>query len=297
MQYELDLNTVICMTCGFVFTNPVPEKSVYESFYIDAYADYYGHIASRSSGNYRDRIPQSMKQRLNWISDVRQLVGKRLLEIGPGKGQFLWCAQQSGAEVVGLEPSRVFFEILQKDNLPSVFGSLDQFTSAKLGYFDFIAMLHVLEHFYDPNVALEQTWELLNDNGLLVLEVPNILKPFRSLNHYFLRYVHPSSFSKHTLDAFLHKHSFEPVFFNEGGMDWRTPQSLFVIAQKKDTNKHTSISPENWEDVVLHLKKYRRAWKWWKKFRWMIYQRYISIRHIFFRLGRSIKNSYLGDRL
>jgi len=293
MQHILDLDTVICTTCGFVFTNPLPQKSVYESFYTKAYANYYGHITPRPSGNNRGQIPEFMRQRLNQISEVRQLTGRRLLEVGPGQGLFLWCAQKSGAEVIGIEPSRAFFEILQEDHLPCVFGSLEQYNSAVLGHFDFIVMSHVLEHFYDHNTALEQSWELLNDDGLLILDVPNILKPFRSLDRYFLRYVHPSNFSRHTLDAFLKKHGFESVFVNEGGGNWRAPQNLFVIAQKKKLTVQSPVLPENWNDVILQLRKYQQSWRYWGQYRWMFYEKYLFLRHSFFRLGRRVKGLLL----
>lgn len=292
MQHSLNLNTVICTACGFVFTNPLPDRSVYESFYTEAYADYYGHIALRPSGSFQGQIPEFMKQKINWISEIRQLAGRRLLEIGPGQGLFLWCAQHSGAEAMGIEPSRAFFEILQADNLPCIFGSLEQYNSARLGHFDFIVMSHVLEHFYDPNVALGQAREFLNDDGLLILEVPNILKPFRSLDRYFLRYVHLSNFSPHTLNTFLHKHDFETIFVNEGGVDWRTPQHLFVIAQKKNIANQLSDSPENWNEVVLRLSNYHRTWQWWGQYRWLLYQLYLRTRSLFFRFGRRIKRSF-----
>ena len=58
---------------------------------------------------------------------------------------------------------------------------------------------------------------LLADGGILAVEVPNILKPFRSLDRYFLRYVHPSSFSPLTLETMLQKHGFQQRFVDEGG--------------------------------------------------------------------------------
>ena len=47
MQHGLDLTTVICNNCGMVFTNPVPLEDVYNRFYSEAYADFYGGIAER----------------------------------------------------------------------------------------------------------------------------------------------------------------------------------------------------------------------------------------------------------
>lgn len=296
MQHHLDLNTVICLACSFVFTNPLPEKSIYDKFYSESYADYYGHIASRPPNDSHGAIPEFIRRKINWISSISPLTGKRLVEVGPGQGLFLWCAQQSGADVIGIEPSKTFFETLTAHNIPSVFGSLEKYNSVTLGHFDFVVMFHVLEHFYDPNAALEQARELLINEGYLVLEVPNILKPFRSLDRYFLRYVHPSNFSSFTLDAFLQNHGFKIVFIDEGGNDWRTPQNLFVIAQKRNSNIQNTIPSQKWDEVVLHLKRHRTNWRYWGQYRWTFYEMYILFRRLFFRIGRLVKRTFLRDR-
>ena len=294
MQYNLNLNTVICKTCGFVFTNPIPEKSIYDSFYSTAYSDFYGHLTPRSIADNNKRVPEFIKEKVKWISEIELMTGKRILEIGPGKGFFLSYAKQCGNEVLGIEPSHTFFDILQEDKIPCVYGSLDQFNKDELGQFDVVVMFHVLEHFYNPNEALTQAWNFLKDSGLLILEVPNILKPFRSLDHYFLRYVHLSCFSPHTLDNFLKKHNFDPIFYNEGDTGWRAPNSVFVIAQKKKKNINNEIVPENWTDIILQLKNYRRTWRYWGKYRWAFYFEYVQIRRLYFRLGRFVKNHFLG---
>ena len=74
--------------------------------------------------------------------------------------------------------------------------------------FNLIVMIHVLEHFYDVNRAIVKCRDLLTDNGYLFIEVPNILKPFRSLDHYFLRYVHPVNYSPYTIKLLLSRHGF-----------------------------------------------------------------------------------------
>lgn len=292
MQHQLDLNTVICKTCSFVFTNPLPEKSIYERFYADAYADYYGHLSPRFLGGDQVRLPEYISRKINWIANITPIIGKRLLEVGPGQGLFLSCAQQQGAAVIGIEPSPVFFEVLREGYLPCVLGSFENVDPSELGKFDFVVMFHVLEHFYDPNMALKQVREFLNDHGLFVLEVPNILKPFRSLDHYFLRYVHPSSFSRSTLEAFLQKFGFETVLVNDGGTDWRVPQNLFVIARKKPVYSKVMNSSSIWHEVVLHLEKYRRAWQHWGLFRWAFYELYLSLLRFVFLFGRIIKQRF-----
>ena len=188
MQHRLDLTTVVCKTCGLVFTNPVPPRDVYESFYREAYAARYGHLYVRPQGLARTEMPPRVRQWLDWISACTPLAGSRLLEVGPGLGLFLWWAQREGADAVGLDLSRELCDALVQEGLHCICGSFE--TADLQGPFDVIVMLHVLEHFYEPNAALDRARTLLKDWGILVLEVPNIHKPFRSLESDSLRYVH-----------------------------------------------------------------------------------------------------------
>ncbi|MCC7208155.1 MAG: class I SAM-dependent methyltransferase [Anaerolineae bacterium] len=185
-----------------VFTNPMPTEEVYSRFYTDAYSHYYGHITSWPT---RAMEPQHVRQWLDALETIRPLNDLRLLEVGPGRGQFLYWARQRGAQVVGIEPSRDFANALAKEGLPCFNDSLEHIGSDRLGRFDVIAMFHVFEHFYDPQIALARIRSLLSARGLLIIEVPNILKPYRSLDHYFLRYVHPTNFSRQTLCGMLAK--------------------------------------------------------------------------------------------
>lgn len=232
MQHGLDLTTVICNTCGMVFTNPVPSEEIYNRFYTEAYADYYGGIAGSARIGTPTKEPKYFGMILNEIQNLRPLHSTHLMEVGPGKGHFLYWARHRGATVLGVEPSNEFYNILQENGLPSLNTTLEKLTVNDIGNFDVIAMFHVLEHFYDPNRALEQCRKLLNEAGLLVIIVPNVLMPYRSLDRYFLRYVHLSNFSPETLIAMLYKHGFVAEFFGTQGNDWHQPRNLFLIARK-----------------------------------------------------------------
>lgn len=289
MQHGLDLPTVICLTCGFVFTNPVPPHPIYERFYVEAYAQFYGHITPRPLGALLDKPLPHIQKWLDHIRSVRPLAQCRLLEIGPGQGLFLWWASQQGCEVMGLEPSPEFQVVLREANLPYVAGTLETADVEELGKFDVIAMFHVLEHFYDPNSALEKCHALLKPDGILVVEVPNILKPFRSLDHFFLRYVHPSNFSPSTLQRMLAKHQFETLLMDEGGAAWSTPQNLFGLTRRVETiNRELSIPTQPVNEVLSHLAAYRRRWRL-LQWRWAIHLTYYSLRRSFFRMARRIK--------
>jgi 2-polyprenyl-3-methyl-5-hydroxy-6-metoxy-1,4-benzoquinol methylase len=237
---------------------------IYNRFYTEAYADYYGHITATPHEQPHERLPASLLKRLEQIAATKPLAGARLLELGPGGGLFLYGAQQQGATVLGIEPSEQFYRNLCARNIPCIQESLEDVIPEQLDQMDIIAMFHVLEHFYDPNEALQKCRTLLHQDGILVIEVPNVLKPFRSLDRFFFRYVHPSNFSPQTLDAMLAKHGFKVCLMDTGGSDWLQPQSLFVVARKQEANAQEWRYPQQRADQVIeHLQVYARHWWMW----------------------------------
>jgi len=197
--------------------------------------------------------------------------------------------------VLGIEPSPDFCRVLAETGLPHLRGTLVEMPPATHGTFDIIFMSHVLEHFYEPKEALQQCRALLAAGGILAVEVPKILKPFRSLDHYFLRYVHSSNFSPRTLQALLAKHGFRSLHTDEAGGDWRVPQNLFVIAEKHSEVGSKCLSVPGEADRVLRaLLNYRRKWRWRLGPKWHARGLVLATRRLAGRLGRPIKRRLMG---
>lgn len=275
MQHKLDLQTVICDACGLVFTNPIPPEDVYNRFYVDAYAEFYGGITMALNPAKRTQEPLKATSRLDRVEPHHSFKGSRLLEVGPGFGWFMYWARERGSEVLGIEPSSEFTRTLQDEGLPCIQGTFEQIEQSEVGTFDMIVMLHVLEHFYDPNRALQKCRDLINDGGTLVIEVPSIVQPYGSLDRYALRYVHPTSFSPSTLAALLAKHGFEALSVEVFRANFCAPQQLFVVARKQDEVPRNWPMPQQSAAEVLNvLRKYRRQWSAggsakWHFWRWM----------------------------
>ena len=290
MQYKLDLTTVICNQCSFVFANPIPTKESYDRFYQTTYSVYYGGIASRPEGDKRLHIPVGIKRRIEQIEQIRAISSRTLLEIGPGNGLFLWWASQKGCQVAGIEPSEDFCSRIQAEGLTCFHDLIENIDPSKLVKYDFVVMLHVLEHFIDPNSVLRRCRDLLKDNGLIVIEVPNILRPYRSLDRYFLRYVHLSYFSPQTLTLILRKHGFGVVFADNGDHDRLNPANLFVIAQKSEIIDGTLIQTmPNANEVYHFLKRYRIEWMVFRAPVWYLHMWYHRIRRFAYKTARELK--------
>jgi SAM-dependent methyltransferase len=297
MQHGLNLTTVVCEDCSFVFTNPLPPRETYERFYEEAYADFYGHITPVPEGSRLKSEPVWLSSKFSRLEQTKPLAGSRLLEIGPGPGLFLWWARERGCEVLGVEPSPEFCRVLEQTGLPHLQGTLDEVDPAIHGTFDLIYMSHVFEHFYDPNEALMQCRGLLAEGGLLAIEVPNVLKPFRSLDHYFLRYVHPSNFSPRTLQSQLEKQGFRPFHVDAGGSDWRSPQNLFVIAAKQtEIPGERPPVPAETEEVMHALREYRQRWQRSLALKWHARSLSLRIKRSLIKAGRPLKRLLKGRR-
>ena len=295
MQHQLNLTTVVCENCSFVFTNPLPAREVYEKFYVEAYASYYGHIAAKPEGPRLQKEPTAVTERFQEIEKHSVLPGRRLLEVGPGNGLFLYWARRRGFDVLAVEPSPEFCTVLKKMGVACIEGNLNQVDASSVGKFDVIVMSHVLEHFYSPSEALSMVWALLRENGLLVVEVPNILKPFRSLDSYFLRYVHPSNFSPQTLRLMLNAHGFNVRWMDEAGSDWRSPQSLAVVAERTDVRRNLSACGSgSANEVKRAIKRYRKFWRTKGWIMWTLWQSYRAARSATYRAFRMLRTRISG---
>ncbi|MBK5230386.1 MAG: class I SAM-dependent methyltransferase [Thermoleophilia bacterium] len=158
-----------CGNCGFLFA---PQRDVEElhGLYNDSYFEQY------PGGEAYDADEQQRKHeaklRLDWIREYVQ--GGRLLEVGATNGAFLDEMRSAGFEVCGVEPAPG----------PAAFARVQRQLDVRTGFiedvdlpeekFDIVCAWHVLEHITKPHGSITRLREVVNDNGLLFLEIPNI---------------------------------------------------------------------------------------------------------------------------
>lgn len=113
---------------------------------------------------------------LGWLERVGR--GRRVLDIGCGRGYFLVVAEGRGWWGVGLEVSESGLESARqlKKERGSRFlltgGTIEQ-SAFSAESFDAITLFEVLEHLRDPMSVLQETHRLLHAGGLLYLTTPN----------------------------------------------------------------------------------------------------------------------------
>lgn len=202
---------VECKSCGFRFVNPRPDQSEIGRYYQSD--EYISHDAGKKDLFSRIyRIARSFSLRWKYGIVNRFGVKGTLLDIGCGTGEFLNFCRQKGFNVQGVEPSPKAGAFATKQYGIPVSESLDKLDAAP-GSFRIITLWHVLEHLHRLNENFDQIGNLLEENGTLVIAVPNCDSPdaLRYREHWAAYDVprHLYHFNAETLGRLAERHGFE----------------------------------------------------------------------------------------
>lgn len=190
-----------------------------------------------SMKSFRLMIKRLLWPGFNWVSrDKAKLVNLllagdksnpiRTLDIGCGNGFFTTQAAKRGSVCLGItihewekrkcEEMREALAIPQK-KLDFRVSRLSELSQERLshGSFDQILMIDMLEHVLDDGGALQQTYTLLADDGLLYVSVPNRDFEFAPKETHVSRFEngwhvrHGYTFEQ--LERLLESHGYEPI--------------------------------------------------------------------------------------
>ena len=162
-EFELLLDTELNM----LRTHPEPRDL--ENYYnSEAYISH-----TDSSKTLVEKLYQYIKRR-NLRKKVRLInkyttSDKTLLDIGAGTGSFLESAKYNGWETFGIEPNKMARDLAINKSL-DLKANIDLLE--KKG-FQVITLWHVLEHLPNLDLQINKIVSLLNEDGALILAVPN----------------------------------------------------------------------------------------------------------------------------
>lgn len=221
-----------CQGCGLVMTDPRPTEDTIGVFY--------------ENGIYEEKEKKIKIVLINPVMKLMQaqrlgMIKKfatrgKLLDVGCGKGKFLQAAAADGWEAWGIEPSLRSVQFIGKDApFKLITGRLEE-AELPEGYFDFITMWHTLEHFHRPIETLRSVYQVMSDNGYLLIRVPNSDSWDFRIGHgrWFHLDVprHLYHFSPASLSTLLGKAGFEIVFSSTSSIEDNpigTLQTLLAI--------------------------------------------------------------------
>lgn len=130
--------------------------------------------------------------------------GRRLLDIGCSSGYFLSIAAQQGFEAFGIEPNAQEARYALNNGI-NLIGSTVDSLPASLDPFDIITLWDVLEHIRQPVCYLSALRPLLNNDGLIFVQVPTsdslAARIMRADCNMFDGIEHQTLFSSSSLDS------------------------------------------------------------------------------------------------
>ena len=163
-----------------------------------------------------------------WLKNILKYtkLGGRLAEVGCGLGQLSYLIKQAGDEQTAFELSPEICKLIkEKLDINVVCGEL----SCSNESYDIIVAIDVFEHLLDPEQFLENCRDRLNENGVLVLQMPcydetltyaEMKEKKPKFEHLLVPEQHTFLYSRVAIKGLLQKHGFnsivfEPAFFGD----------------------------------------------------------------------------------
>jgi SAM-dependent methyltransferase len=162
---HLETNIVRCSKCGLLYPNPMPFFSSDE--------------IQKNFGEPEEYFSPDRNRRLELFENVLRRIEKikpgkgRLLDVGCGRGEFLYAACKKGWEATGTDISEAFVNYARREfNVNALAGDIDDMDLAK-GSFDVTCLISVIQYLRDPMKAFKNIHSLLKKDGILYIEATN----------------------------------------------------------------------------------------------------------------------------
>lgn len=242
-------NIVKCDSCGFKFTNPIPNISDLGNYYKSE--DYISHSNTKKgiiSRLYHVVRNYTLKKKLGLISGY--VSRGTILDYGCGTGMFLNTMKTAGWKTYGMEPDSGARFLTEKMGLVVCKDKEELELKAAGIKFDAITLWHVLEHVTDLDETLKYFSRQLKPNGVVIIAVPNhISLDAKNYGEFWAAY-----------DVPRHLYHFEP----------KTIETLLASAGFKLINKHpmkfdsfyvSMLSEKYKSGAINYLKAFWNGWK------------------------------------
>jgi len=191
--------------------------------------------------------------------------GKKILELGCGRGDFLLECHKEGLDVVGIDINPEYIKIseekIKKNSFrPHIIFAKGEKLPFENNYFDFVNCVEVLEHTENPEQVLKECFRVLKNNGQAYITIHNRLG-FKDA-HYKLKFLNwMPRFLGEKYIKFRKRDKNECQFFDKqkiSEMHYYTYKKFKKLANNigfniKDTKKIQLQNPE----IILN-KKFKR---------------------------------------
>lgn len=162
-----------CSGCGFKFTNPRPNETAIGRYYQSE--EYISHSNTKKgliNQIYHMVRNRALKGKLKLVNKLAKGQTRNILDIGCGTGFFLKTCKTDGWQIMGCEPDQKTRAMATENTGIDIQQNIFSDKLKPVG-FSIITMWHVLEHVHQIDKTIQRLYELLDNQGTLVVAVPN----------------------------------------------------------------------------------------------------------------------------
>ncbi|WP_432626487.1 methyltransferase domain-containing protein [Brotaphodocola sp.] len=194
----IDLDLYQCPSCGLVQFDCEP-------------VSYYRDVIR--AGGFSTTMTGLRRKQYRHLIETYGLEGKRFLEVGCGRGEFLKVLTEFPVKAYGMEHKADLVEIAKKDGL-SVWQEFPEtkdqvFAGYEEAPYDVFLSFNFLEHQPRPDVMLQAIRHNLAEDGMGLVTVPSLEYILEKGSYYELIRDHIAYYSFGTLRALLENNGFE----------------------------------------------------------------------------------------
>lgn len=156
-----------CKVCGLIYPNPFPFPS--ETQFQENYKVPEQYFPNKLSDELLDQKLKTLKK----IKTINSNKKGKLLDVGCGRGEFVYVANNNGWDAIGTEVSESFAKYGKKIlGVDIRIGTLDNINFPEES-FDVVTLNSVIQHSIDPKSLLEQIHRVLKKDGIVYIETAN----------------------------------------------------------------------------------------------------------------------------
>ena len=164
---------------------------------------------------------------------VGYLTQGRWLDVGFGDGSLLMTAREYGFHPIGLDLRSGNVESLKSLGIEAYCERIESFRPDEA--IDIVSFMDVVEHVPDPQLVIEKARDILREDGLLFISMPNRETHLwdemtkQKVNPYYAEIEHYHNFTRSGLYSLLREVGFDPVSY---GVSQRYKCGMEVLARK-----------------------------------------------------------------
>lgn len=225
-------DVVACRRCGFVYADGIPPQALFDEYY-----------ATMSKYEYQERNGAVSEDQRAYFAKAADFIashladrGTRILDVGCSTGGLLAALQARGyGNLRGLDPSPACAAAVRSlHGIEAVAGAIADLDAGER--YGLVVLSATLEHVVDFDGSLRRLRALLDEGGLLFIEVPDaerfadfISAPFQQFSTEHVNY-----FSRASLANLLAGHGFRALAMLQGEntLHLTTDPDIFALAAR-----------------------------------------------------------------